>query len=311
MERAAELGLILEAFLEEIRSAVRARVEESHRVTRLGVLAEHDDAHVGMLVPQLGGEADPLVGVRGRHPDVRQDDVRLGALDGGSQLVEVARHLHDLDVFDVVEDADDPLTGEEAVLGDDDADRHPHERSQARISLQVTPLLATCSACTTRAEVFPGVEGPRPNEGIPQCARRFVSGRLALGVCFSRARLAGRRAKDWRAKSSWFQQAEHGASALTDARRALRSAGWAQRPSSWTPTSRRRSPSTCSNRNCSSRPAGLRTFRGRRSSTGFAPQARSRCVLVAAPAGLRQDDASGAMGGTRRASVRVGHGRRA
>ena len=46
------------------------------------------------------------------------------ALDGGAQLVEVARHLDELDVLDVVEDADDPLPGEEAVLGGDDADRH-------------------------------------------------------------------------------------------------------------------------------------------------------------------------------------------
>ena len=99
-------------------------VEERHRVARLGVLAEHDDAHLRVLLPELGGEADALVRVRGRHPDVGQDDVRRRALDGVAQLVEVARHLDELDVFDVVEDADDPLAGEEAVLGGDDADRH-------------------------------------------------------------------------------------------------------------------------------------------------------------------------------------------
>jgi hypothetical protein len=128
MDRPAQLALVLEALLEQIGAAVRAGVEERHRVPGLGVLAEHDDSHVGMLLPELRCEADPLVRVRGRHPDVRQNDVRRGALDSGAELVEIARHLHELDVVDVAEDADDALAGEKAVLGDDDANRH--ERSE-------------------------------------------------------------------------------------------------------------------------------------------------------------------------------------
>ena len=56
MERAAELGLIRETLLQEIRPALRAGVEQRHRVARLGMLAEHDDAHVGVFFPRLGGQ---------------------------------------------------------------------------------------------------------------------------------------------------------------------------------------------------------------------------------------------------------------
>ena len=175
VERTAELGLILEALLEEIRPALRAGVEESHRVPRLGVLAEHDDAHVRMLLPQLRGEADSLVGIRGRHPDIRQDDVRLRALDGGAQLVEVARHLHELDVFDVVEDAHDPLTGEEAVLGCDDADRHPPSLARPEFPCKYgycSQLVVCTPPC---AGVFRGVVCRGRNRWTPHCARRGAS----------------------------------------------------------------------------------------------------------------------------------------
>ena len=137
VQRPAQLALVVQPFLEQVRAAIRARIEERQRVTRLGVLAEDDDAHLGVLFPELGREADALVRVRGRHADVGQDDVRGGALDRVAQLVEVARHLDQLDVLDVAEDADDPFAGEEAVFGGDNADRHqPLEPSHAPYSPQ-------------------------------------------------------------------------------------------------------------------------------------------------------------------------------
>jgi hypothetical protein len=77
-----------------------------------------------MLLPKLRREANPFVGVRGWHADVGEHDVRRGALDRRPQLVEVTRQLDELDVVDVGEDAGDALAGEEAVFGDDNANRH-------------------------------------------------------------------------------------------------------------------------------------------------------------------------------------------
>ena len=48
-------------------------------------------------------------------------DVRSTASRSSSRS---PRHLDQLDVLDIAEDADDPLPGEEAVLGGDDPDRH-------------------------------------------------------------------------------------------------------------------------------------------------------------------------------------------
>ena len=167
VQRPAQLALVVQPLLEQVRAPVRARVEERERVARLRVLAEHDDAHLRVLFPELGGEADALVRVRGRHPDVGQDDVGRRALDRVAQLVEVARHLDQLDVLDVAEDADDPLAGEEAVLGGDNADRHQAlEPSHAPYSPQTVVPAPRGQWCAR----------PRPNPRIPQCPRAFSPG---------------------------------------------------------------------------------------------------------------------------------------
>ena len=172
VQRPAQLALVVEPLLEQVRAAIGARIEERHRVARLGVLAEDDDAHLRVLLPELGREADALVRVRGRHADVGQDDVGRRALDRVAQLVEVARHLDQLDVLDVAEDADDPFAGEEAVFGGDNADRHQAlEPSHAPYSPQ-TVVPAPRRAVVRR---------PRPNPRIPQCPRAFSPGYSILG----------------------------------------------------------------------------------------------------------------------------------
>ena len=67
--------------LEQVGPAGRALLEQPERVVRADVLADHDDADVGMAVPQPRGRLDALVRARRRHPDVRDHDVGLVRLD--------------------------------------------------------------------------------------------------------------------------------------------------------------------------------------------------------------------------------------
>src|SRR5690349_14056490 len=82
--------------------------------------------------PQFGCELDALVGVPRRHPDVRQDHVRSGLVDGGARLIQVRAGRHELDVVDVFERTRDSLACEVAVLSEYDANRR-----QATLTLAV------------------------------------------------------------------------------------------------------------------------------------------------------------------------------
>src|SRR5262249_8767128 len=121
---------ILDALLQQVRAPVGTVPEQRSRVPRLRVLAEDDDADLRMRRAKLGGEPDPFVRVRGRHPDVGQNDIRRGPGDALPKGLEVAGGLEELHSLQLAEDADDALARDEAVLADDDADRRhrPHLR---------------------------------------------------------------------------------------------------------------------------------------------------------------------------------------
>ena len=82
---------------------------------------------LGMLLAQRVRGAHALVGAGRRHPDVGEHDVGELGVDGRQQLVEVAARADDLEVRLRLEQADDALADEVAVLGDHDAHGHRPE----------------------------------------------------------------------------------------------------------------------------------------------------------------------------------------
>ena len=60
----------------------------------------------------------------GRHADVGEHDVGLGAVDRGHELVVVGAEGHDLDVVLLVQELGHSLPHEERVLGDDQTEGH-------------------------------------------------------------------------------------------------------------------------------------------------------------------------------------------
>src|SRR5262249_41378545 len=135
MERPVELASVLEPLLEEVAPAVRALVEELGGVERLGVLAQDDHADLGTRRAELHGKTDPLVGVRRRHPDVGEHQVRKRLVDRAPQLVEVAAGRQEIDVLDPLERPNDPFPRDEAVLSEHDANRHAWRLTPTRGTL--------------------------------------------------------------------------------------------------------------------------------------------------------------------------------
>jgi hypothetical protein len=91
-------------------------------------VAEDDHADLGVGRPKRGREADPFVGVRRRHADVREDDVGVLQLDDGEQRLEIPSGRDEVDTFRSFESTDDSLAGEIAVLAQDDAEHRGHRR---------------------------------------------------------------------------------------------------------------------------------------------------------------------------------------
>jgi hypothetical protein len=82
LDRRDQLSTVADALLEQIRAALGSGLQQRQSVRGLRVVAQHDHAHVGVLVAQQGRQADALIGARGRHPDVGHHDVGALALDG-------------------------------------------------------------------------------------------------------------------------------------------------------------------------------------------------------------------------------------
>src|SRR6266513_2807401 len=86
------------------------------------MLAEDDDPDLWMRRSQLACEANPVVGVARRHPDIGQDDIWHVSVDGRPKLAHVGTDRDDLDVLDRFEQAPDPFPSEKAVVAEDDSD---------------------------------------------------------------------------------------------------------------------------------------------------------------------------------------------
>ena len=116
--------MVRQALLQQIGAPRATALEESERVARVRVLAEHDDADLRMRLAQPLGGLNPFVGVTRGHADVGHDDVRLLRVDRGEQRVEVAADSRDLEVGPRLEQPPDALADEIVILGEHEPDRH-------------------------------------------------------------------------------------------------------------------------------------------------------------------------------------------
>ena len=113
--------------------------EQRQRVRRFDVLAEHDDADVGMAGAELVRGAHALVGPGRRHPDVGEHDVGRVGGDGREQRVEVLARADDLDVVLRREQPGDALAHEVVVLGHQHPDRHRTQATRRPASGRLSP----------------------------------------------------------------------------------------------------------------------------------------------------------------------------
>ena len=80
-QRVDEHGDVRDALLEQVAGALGVLLEQAHRVARLEVVREHEHADLGMRAADLLRGDEALVGVRRRHRDVDDRDVRARQLD--------------------------------------------------------------------------------------------------------------------------------------------------------------------------------------------------------------------------------------
>src|SRR5215217_2705756 len=175
-DRVCELVHVRYAVLEQIADAFGALGEKLHRVRRLYVLREDEHAAGGVLLADLLGGAEALVGMGRRHADVHDGHVRGVAADLEHELVRVPGLADDLEPG-LVEDARDALAKENGVLCQD----YPHGIS-ARIRVPCPGALSTCrrpsrastrSARPRRPEPFSGSAPPTPSSATSTTALPF------------------------------------------------------------------------------------------------------------------------------------------
>jgi len=119
-----QLSAVPKPVLHQIAPPLRPAPEELHRILGVRDLAEHENSDLRAGRTKLRGDPDTLVGTGRRHADIRKHDIRLLLLHRSAQRLEIAALVHDLDVVLAGEDAGDALSGEIAVVCDQNADRH-------------------------------------------------------------------------------------------------------------------------------------------------------------------------------------------
>jgi hypothetical protein len=119
LQRGGELGHVGDAVLEQVADAGRAALQQLRAVGRLDVLREDQHAGAGELLPQGERGAQALVGVRGRHADVHDRDVRPVRRHRGQQPVAV-RHRRADRMPPVLEQPGQPLPQQRGILRDHD-----------------------------------------------------------------------------------------------------------------------------------------------------------------------------------------------
>jgi hypothetical protein len=85
---------VAQAILEQVGAAIGAAIQQREAIARIGVLAHHHDADLGVRLTQPVGEGDPLVVAGRRHADVRHHDVGHLGVDRLDELAPVSAHSH-------------------------------------------------------------------------------------------------------------------------------------------------------------------------------------------------------------------------
>ena len=117
-----EVGQVVDPVFQEVADAFGVVLEELERVSLLDVLGEDEHRCVGVALADLFRRAQPFVGVRRRHLDVDDRDVRVVRADLQQQIVSRAALPDDLESL-VGEEAGDALAKEHRVVGEGDANR--------------------------------------------------------------------------------------------------------------------------------------------------------------------------------------------
>jgi hypothetical protein len=131
-----ELLHVRHAVLEQIADTLGVLAEQLHRIGRLDVLREDEYAAVRPALPDLLGGTQSLVGLRRRHPDVDQGDVRLVQADVPEEILRRAALRHDLEPR-VLQQARNALAQKDGVVGENYA--HTAEPSPSRRELRKLP----------------------------------------------------------------------------------------------------------------------------------------------------------------------------
>ena len=121
-QRARDLAEVGDPVLEQIADTARVVADQLERVARLDVLAEHEYADLRVRPADRHGRSEPIVGMRGRHPDVGHDHVGLMRADLADEVVGVTGLRDDLEAVRL-EHARLPLAQQGVVVGQDDAER--------------------------------------------------------------------------------------------------------------------------------------------------------------------------------------------
>ena len=101
------------------------------------MLGQDEDADCqSVLRPDRLGRPKALIGVRGRHPDVDDRDIRAVLARGSQERLRVA-HLGDHLEARVAEETSRSLAHEERVVGQDEPERHEPSTS-ARMAVPET-----------------------------------------------------------------------------------------------------------------------------------------------------------------------------
>ena len=97
-QRVDEHGDVEDPLLQQVADALRMVLEQPHRVGRLEVLRENEHADPRVLRADACRRPEPFVGVRGRHPDVDDRDVRLVGCDHPQEPVAITGLADDVDI---------------------------------------------------------------------------------------------------------------------------------------------------------------------------------------------------------------------
>ncbi len=122
-DRPDQLVDVAQPLLQQVGLALRAVPQQLQGVLGVMVLGEDDDADVGVVLPQVPGQRDPLCRVGRWHADVEDGDVDVRVRQQLQHLLGPRHAAHQPDLGRPSQDGLDPLPYEVVVLCDSYSDQ--------------------------------------------------------------------------------------------------------------------------------------------------------------------------------------------